>query len=402
MDINNIQKQHTAGAQSLGFDYQSYYFILLALELKQGQKIGFEVKDDIHIDKEDGTTILFQAKHTIQENQNLTTLDADLWKPLSNWTDFIKADKTSDFLKKHSFVLVANKNDGNNEFVDVLSDFRINENIDTVLSKLEELKGKTKDKTITKYIGNVVSLGKSKRKQFFAKLTIETADSIIEKIKNKINEKTYQPDLVDPIFNKLYSNIQQAKYFDIRNTKKFEFTYEDFTKRFGKCFRDAFEKTSLPKRNVPILLPENPEDQIFIKQLLDIGDIQSGSTDIQKYTTLMLEAFNQFSYWINDNIVLPTDMNEFEANSILIWENKFRSQYRQIERNITNGTPLIALENHIKDLGVQLVDFLREQDLSTQAFQFLEREYSNGYFYMLSNDLRIGWHYDWKNKYTKK
>ena len=30
--------------------------MFLSLELLQGQKIGFEVKDDIHIDKHDGTT----------------------------------------------------------------------------------------------------------------------------------------------------------------------------------------------------------------------------------------------------------------------------------------------------------------------------------------------------------
>ena len=58
--------------------------MFLALELRNGQKIGFEIKDDVHIDREDGTTIWYQAKHTIGTLQNLTTLDTDLWKTLSN------------------------------------------------------------------------------------------------------------------------------------------------------------------------------------------------------------------------------------------------------------------------------------------------------------------------------
>lgn len=104
----SIQEQHTAGAQAIGFDYQFYYFMLLSLELRHGQKIGFEVKDDVHIEKGDGTTILFQTKHTVVENadgtvQNLTTLDSDLWKTLSNWADFIKTGN-KDYLEKHSFV----------------------------------------------------------------------------------------------------------------------------------------------------------------------------------------------------------------------------------------------------------------------------------------------------------
>jgi hypothetical protein len=98
--VQTIQEQHTAGAQSIGFDYQFYYFMFLALDLKMGQKIGFEVKDDIHIDKEDETTILFQAKHSILKSssgtiKNLTTLDSDLWKTLNNWADMIKANKKS-------------------------------------------------------------------------------------------------------------------------------------------------------------------------------------------------------------------------------------------------------------------------------------------------------------------
>jgi hypothetical protein len=115
-ETKSILDQHTAGPIAIGFDYQFYYFMFLALELSNGQKIGFEVKDDVHIDKADGTTILYQAKHTVDKSQNLTTLDTDLWKTLSNWSAFIKADKTNtDFLNKYSFVLVTNKNENNNK-----------------------------------------------------------------------------------------------------------------------------------------------------------------------------------------------------------------------------------------------------------------------------------------------
>jgi hypothetical protein len=397
----NIQERHTAGAQSLGFDYQLYYFVLLALELKQGQKIGFEVKDDIHIDKED-KTILFQAKHTINENQNLTTLDVDLWKTLSNWIEFIKADKN--FLKKHSFILVTNKNEGDNEFINTLSSFKANQDIDIVLSKLKELENRTKDKTIKKYINNIASLNKKSLVKFLQNTTIETnTDDIIKRVKSIILDQIRGEErFVQSIYEKLISNIQETKYLDIKDKNKFEISREDFDKKFRRCFYDAYKEKPLPKRNFPVLLPENLEDQIFVQQLLDIGDIQRGSADIQKYTMLILKALNHFSYWVDENFVLPSEMNDFESNSILIWANKFKSQYRQIERQITNGTLIIELEGEIKNLGVQLIDFLREQDLSIQDFPALDREFSNGYFYALSDSLKIGWHYDWENKYKKK
>ena len=168
----NIEK-HTAGPIAIGFDYQFYLFMFLALKLKHGQTIGFEVKDDIHIDLPDGTTILLQAKHTIQQNisgdlQNLTTLDTDLWKTLSNWANRIKTDKTkADFLNNHSFILVTNKGENKNDFIDALSVFRLNCDIEAIIRSIKAIENQTQDKVLKKYIKNVDSLGKRKLKSFF-------------------------------------------------------------------------------------------------------------------------------------------------------------------------------------------------------------------------------------------
>ena len=187
-ETKSIQEQHTAGAQAIGFDYQFYYFMLLALELRHGQKVGFEVKDDVHIDKADGTTILFQTKHSVLTSsngaiQNLTTLDSDLWKTLSNWTNFIKKGKEN-YLNKHSFVLATNKNENSNQFINALHQFKIDEDIDNILAKLNDIKTKTKDETLQKYIENLISLDKTKLSSFLSKISIETGvDEIIKRIK---------------------------------------------------------------------------------------------------------------------------------------------------------------------------------------------------------------------------
>jgi Predicted transcriptional regulator, consists of a Zn-ribbon and ATP-cone domains len=399
----NVQKRHTAGAQSIGFDYQFYYFVYLTLDLKQGQKIGFEVKDDIHIDKEDEATILFQTKHTVSDG-NLTTLDSDLWKTLSNWTDFIKNEgKPADFLKKHSFVLITNKSENNNCFIDAVFKFKKNQEVDSIKNILNKLKSKTNSDTIKGYIENINSLTKTNLKLFFSNLSIETdTTNIIEKVKSKILETTRQDNLVDAIYDSLLANLQTAKYLEITNRNKFEISREDFDKKFGRCFKPAFENKPLPKRDFPVFLPDNLDDQIFIRQLLDIGDIESSSKEILQYTMQMLKVINHFAYWVDENFVSFTEMENFENNSTLIWANKFRSQYRQIKSKIENGMSITDFEEEIKNLGVQLIDYLREQDLSIQGYTQLDREFSNGHYYALSNNLKIGWHYDWENKYKNK
>ena len=227
-ETKSIQEQHTAGAQAIGFDYQFYYFMLLALELRHGQKVGFEVKDDVHIDKADGTTILFQTKHSVLTSsngaiQNLTTLDSDLWKTLSNWTNFIKKGKEN-YLNKHSFVLATNKNENSNQFINALHQFKIDEDIDNILAKLNDIKTKTKDETLQKYIENLISLDKTKLSSFLSKISIETGvDEIIKRIKNKLLELYRENHIVETIYDSLYSNLQLSKYLEINSHLLYNF-----------------------------------------------------------------------------------------------------------------------------------------------------------------------------------
>ena len=404
-DLEIIQDQHSAGPQAIAFDYQFYYFMYLALELRHGQQIGFEIKDDIHIDKADGTTILFQAKHSVLTNadgtpKNLTTLDADLWKTLSNWSDYINAaEDVSDYLIKNQFCLVTNKSDGNNnEFLESLVSFKINNDFDKLFDRIKELNTKTTDDTIKNYIKKVISLGKRKLKPFLSNLMFETnTENIIQRIKDRILENIRQKDLVDSVFESLYSNMQVSKYLEIKDREKYIITFEDFNNKFGRCFRIAFESKPLPRRTFDIDLPENLEDQVFIKQLLDIGEIYSNSPKIYDYTTQMLQTLNQITFWTEKNFVLPTEIEDFEKNSISIWQNEFTAKYRKIEKMINEGTPIENLEDEIKELGIQLVDYIRRQSLSLQTD--LGIPLSNGHYYALSDKPEIGWHYEWQDKY---
>lgn len=405
-----IQEKHTAGPKLIGFDYQFYYFMLLALDLKFGQKIGFEVKDDVHIDKEDGTTILIQTKHTIQKNsngeiENLTTFDSDLWKTLSNWADFIKTDKSKlNFLNTHSFILVTNKNENKNHLISLLVQFKTENKIDNVLEKLKELENKSLDENLKNYINNVISLRGRKLKHFLQNLTIETGvDEVIKKIKNRLIELYKDTNIAEVIFDSLYSELQSTKYLEIKEGNRFEISFDDFTKKFGRCFKVASEIKPLPKRNFPILLPDDLENQIFIKQLLDIGEVQNGSEDIRKYTTLMLRFVRHFTYWSDEeNFILLTEAERFKQESISRWANEFKSRYRKIERKINSGLDIDEFEEEIKDLGIELVEYIRKQDLSIPGYSSLGIDFSNGHYYALSDNLEIGWHYDWENKYKKE
>ena len=137
------------------------------------------------------------------------------------------------------------------------------------------------------------------------------------------------------------------------------------------------------------------EEQTFVKQLLDIGEITSGDSQIIEYTTQMLQAMNHLADWTEKNLILPTEMDEFQKEAILKWRNEFKAKYRQIKRQISSGSSIEDLEMDIQNLGVQLIDFLRKENLAI-AEDTLGIELSNGHYYALSDKPEIGWHYDWE------
>ena len=134
--------------------------------------------------------------------------------------------------------------------------------------------------------------------------------------------------------------------------------------------------------------------------MLDIGEVQSGSKDIIEYTTQMLKFIRNFTYWSDEeNFIQLTEAEDFKKNSILIWKNKFKAKYRKIEQKIGSGISMIQLEDDIKTLGIELVEYIREKDLTIPGYLPLGIELSNGHYYALSDNLEIGWHYDWEKKF---
>lgn len=402
-------ENHTAGSQSLGFDYQFLHFVYLLLGLKHGEKIGYEVKDDIHIEKPDGTIVLLQAKHTIQKKStgeaiNMTTLDGDMWKTLSIWASNISSISESE-IDKYKFILVTNKNNSdNNELINVVISYQKKEkSIQQVKDIFSKLYNKTTNEKIQGYINNVLQITDDKLDKFLSKIEFQTnTDNLLEEIKTRLKERLFQKNAakIEVVFDSLIANLSKDKYIEIDNQGSFEMTFEDFCSKYERCFKSIFDEKPLPIRKFSFQLPSNIEEKVFIRQLTDIGDVYSGSSDIDDYATLWLQAFNNFQYWIENSYVLSTEIDDFEKNAIRIWKNEFKSKYRAVQNRISNGETIEDMENEIRTLALDLLDFIRKERLSL-ANTDLGVELSNGYYYLLSDEPKIGWHYDWENRYKK-
>ncbi len=391
----------SAEDKSIGFDYQYYYFLNELINLKSGQSVGLEVMDDVHSKLSESVQVLVQLKHTIQTKvdgapKNLTTLDPDLWKSLSNWCKVIsdkEAGRTTEtnqlsFVNKTYFLLVSNKSD-NEENATLQAVKRYQGREISHLKLLGLLKSlETTNASIKQYKNDVLGLKDAVSEKFFDNLNFDLGcDEIINKCKASIKEKHIDDSKIDDVFSDLDSRLRENNYMAVKSKEKIVISFEEFHKNYRIYFDKARNK-KLTIRPLIDLLPDNLIEQTFIKQLLDITDVSVDDIEeIADFTTKRLHLRNNIDQWYREGDITQDDIDLFEEEAKLSWKNKFRALYR---KGLNEKQHVAA--------ALKLLDDLREKKISL-AGECLPLKMCNGNLYELSDRPEIGWRNDWKKKY---
>ncbi|MQY49522.1 hypothetical protein GAO09_26150 [Rhizobiales bacterium RZME27] len=393
----------SAEDKSIGFDYQYYYFLNELLNLKAGQTAGLEVLDDVHVERADGTRLLVQLKHTVQTSAqgspiNLTTLDGDLWKSISNWCKLIidPADGRTSissqlaFLKETSFLLASNKSENDkNAFLTSLNAFKSSgKSYAELVADIVSLRGSTRDITIQGYVDDVLALDRGVSERFFQNLSFALGkNEIIDLCKTSIAEKQIHLSRIDDVFNAVDSEVRQNSFVTVKAGGKIILSFDEFNQKYRRHFDKARSGTLL-FRQFPPLLPENLSEQTFIKQLVDIDDIAADNTEFHtKFTTRRLHFRDNLERLIQDGDITQSDVDDLEDEAATMWEGKFLEVYPGLRVCGDEGASARAIVGH-----------LRQRRLSL-ASQELPIPMSNGGFYDLSDRPVIGWLTNWKDRY---
>jgi hypothetical protein len=397
-NLKTVAEQTSADDKSIGFDYQYYYFLDKLLNLKVGQSVGLEVKDDVHTELNAEFNILYQLKHTVQKTaagdaKALAQLDADLWKTLSNWSKVIAdpaAGRTAqveqiNFVKRTEFHLVSNKSQNdNNKLLIVIEQFKQHAaDFSAVRSEVDRLEAFTSDATIKGYIRDVQKLEISVAELFFRSIFFELAlDDIIKKVKQSILEKAVDEERVDIAFERLDSNVRADKFISIKAGVAIVISFELFMTRYRKVFEDTRSKT-LRYTKFAADLPLDIFSQRFIQRLLEVEDLALTDEEAAiEYTTHKLQLANHLRQWVQTGELVTDDIDAFHDDVKTRWRNEFRDAYRSCQ-------PHDIVSAAQRMLGI----LRREKYLLSQTE--LNTPMSNGELYNLSDSGLIGWHKNW-------
>ncbi|MCY7919688.1 ABC-three component system protein [Bacillus vallismortis] len=430
-NVKSHQEATAAEDKSIGFDYQYYYFLYLILGLGTGESIGLEVKDDIHIDFPDNKQTLLQLKHSVQTNAqgeiiNLRESDTDLWKTIYNWVKVIndktegreKLDSRIEFIKRTDFILITNKAYNNkNQFLVNLEKLKegkmdtkefkdyFKKKYDLKLTKKvakESSEKKGEDKLLL-YIKEFLDQEDQWLEEFLKKLSFSlNEDDLIERIKLRIKAKFIPVNKIEDVFNSLDSNIRRDNYIAIKKGERIEYSFDNLHERYTRCFLVGRTDRRIIRRDKPSI-EEIPEEQLFIKQLEDIGIISKEDDDYQdqviQRTIAKLITFNNLEKWKQEGELTSTEQESFDRESIYEWRVVFDRTYRRVKRKFREDS--IVDEIELIDLANDCLDDVLSKKLNIQETQ-LDLEMSNGQYYLLSDKPLVGWRYDWGKRYKNE
>lgn len=425
VDLKNIstskhQDLIAAEKKSIGFDYQFLYFLYILMNLKPNEKAGYEVKDDVHIELKDCKEVFIQLKHSLQTTKhqktiNLTEKDKDLWKSLYNWTIMIN-EKSYDeqkikFINNTTFVLATNKENTSNQFFKELKSAKDKtktiKELKQYLSLLDDSvkckksssnNGKETDsEKLKKYISTFAGLDDNILYEFILSLEFELGfDDLINKIKEIIISNHVPEEQVDYILDTIVGNVSIWKFETVKNKEKIYISFQDFDKRVRRAYQIARGTGLIRHKKSNYILPSSIKEQNFIKGLIEINDIDETDINLMvQYTTYKLRISNYLTEWVQEGIITEQEYDEFRQLSIDIWKDTHKFYYHKIKRN---SIPSDELNDLYIDAAIECLHEIRQKDLNLKN-EVLQKDESNGYFYLLSDENEIGWKIDWQHKY---
>lgn len=392
----------SADTKTVGTDFQFYYFINELLKLKKGQKLGYEVKDDVHIDLPCQKTVLIQNKHTTQKQANgqpinLTELDDDLLHTIDNWLLVIcdKNDgrgtikKQEEFAQNTIFLLATNKLIDNNAFISNINKCKDKKkNFDGFIKYLEKISKNITGEDSKKCIDNMLKMNRKVFGIFVSSLNIQVqVDNIIDEIRNSISDKYIRFEKINDVFSDIFFELKVRFFNTVNAGGKFTISYSEWHPLAITIF-EKYQTTNLPIRIFEPAIPKYLEEQPFIEELLTIGDIEIDDLDeMAEYTGYMLEIEMNLKEWYDNSEITLQQRESFHKQAIIHWKNAHKKYHRNVQKNDY-------------DCAQECLNFLREKELRFEQND-LNIELSNGEFYHLSNNRDIGWEKKWAVKYKK-
>ena len=387
---------HDASHQALGYFYQVQCALLFLLESDGDVKICVEKFDDISFHKnDDQITQLMQLKYHSGDG-NLTNSSMDFWRTLKVWIDIINKDPF--LLENTNFYIITTNSIGTNSVIEKIyisknkDDFTINE-IHNELVEIANAGLKTCDEKSPsfKYYSAYVNLAEKKAKSLLKSIVIIPNfynpqlinERILKVLRPSTNKKTE-----NIIFERLLGWWAEKMIGCLENTEPTFISLDEIRNKilsFILELREDILPIDVTEHEIQAIKTEK-DVQNIVKQmrLINAKDAKINSA-LQNY----YKSYAQRSKWIKELLIYSEELDAYDRKLTNEWEY----QFAEITDNVDNNTPEITKI----EKGNELYKTIMNKDIPIRS-NLNDNSISRGSYNGLSNELKIGWHPEFKKR----
>lgn len=402
----------SAKGPSSGYIYQFEIGLLQLTKLNQDEAISIEHVDDVAVLDSKGTYIFtIQAKHSISSSSsNFGNTSEDLWKTLNIWISKLKSgilDSNNKFIAVTNNKIPANaiiKNFSIKSFKDIIS------SVETIKKEQEVKlndkvkkgeKGNSHKKIISK-IDNVLN-NKKLFESIVKNFSYEEMTSAKNLFLNNVFLSNADITTQDNIYHSCLGWIQEKSKQFWLDGKEAIFNKEHFDDKFNSV-RENHSLVNAIFRGKNIIQDANPvnikninRNEIYIQQIEDI--------DRYEKEEIIKNAILDFIYKDIEIVYQIKNSSTLTKMDFENFENKCQNHWDNIKRKHLRKNPISYTKEELNEIAINIYDeIMIDIKLDFQdawGFNDTNRYIQNGTFLSLSNDLKIGWHPNWEEKYKK-
>lgn len=397
-------------APSAGYIFQFEIALVMLADLEKNKSISIEHVDDVAKVDEKGTILVTtQVKHSISASgSTYQDTSLSLWRTIEIW---ITKLKTGTFNRQTKFICISNKEFSEKSLIWNFKKMSFEESIMKIKSLNDSLKEKLKTlKRSGSHIKKIISLidfallNQDLFKIVINNLEISTTtfpkDDFLNKIHfNSRNKTTIQKD---NCYEAFYGWITQNCMAKWKNGKEAIFSKTDFDSKHyqitsNPSIVDAIFRAKKDPSDIDEIIIEKYKDALFVKQIKDLV-WRKDAKEKAMYESIIDYIFSEIEL---KNIIDIGDYTAKDFDDFMeICEKKWSEWYdiivlKEIDEYTEEEKDKLAIQLYLK-----IMKEIRIQFDNNYQFTDNTKYVQNGTFLKLSDNLQIGWHPEWRLKYS--
>jgi len=380
---------HSAAASALGYIYQCRLALVYALRrLATGKsfKLSIETLDDVVFDNDGAAVELLQAKHHISGTASLTDSSPELWSALRVWCEAL----TSGALPQDALVyLLTTSSAPNGSAASYLGPLDRDEA--AALQRLSAALTTSTNQTNTAAYSAFRNLSDQQRKDLMKRTTIFASAASIHDLDDELRQVMFFAVAREH----LDSFLQRFEGWWFRRvilhlSQNGDHIHGDELESKQAELREQFKRDQLPIDSdimTASIDASGYQDMVFVHQM---RLIEVSSRRIVLAIQDYFRAYEQRSRWMREELLLVGELDQYESRLVDEWERLFEQMRDELGDD--------AAENAKRTAAHSIFKWVESGMHTPIRGGMQEHTIARGSYQMLADDLRVGWHLDFRDR----